>query len=355
VDAEFHQDDLDDLLPEWTELFGQDDRATPFQSPVWSRAWARHFAGAARPWIVTVRDGGRLVGLLPLWRERVCGLRLLRVSGEPADYCDILALPAVRDEVEVTAARHLLSRRDQWDALILGQLLPGSGMPRAIDRARLRASHRSGTTCPCIRLPGSFDAYLATLPSSRRTNIRRRLRNLDGGEFQLRVPPVEALPDVIDGWQGLRMRQWDAVGKRLTALQTTRSFRDLLVEVTTELMPAGLALVWEFVRGDEVIGSFINFCDSRAFYQYIGAFAPEFRGLAIGKVATAEGIRWSIATGRSYYDFTRGSEPYKYWYGAVNRISQTLVCSSGRPRSIMATRLGAYRGHVRVVAERLRG
>jgi CelD/BcsL family acetyltransferase involved in cellulose biosynthesis len=100
-------------------------------------------------------------------------------------------------------------------------------------------------------------------------------------------------------------------------------------------------LVWEFVRGDEVIGVFINFCDARSFYQYLGAFAPELGHLAIGKVATAEGIRSSIAAGRSYYDFTRGNEEYKYWYGAVDRLSPTVVLRSGRMRSIFAAHLGA--------------
>lgn len=354
MEVELHQDDLDDLLPEWAELFAQDDRATPFQSAAWARAWARRCAGAARPWIVAVRDAGRLVGLLPLWRERVCGLALLSVSGEPADYCDLVALPDVREEVEDATARYVLRLRGQWDALILGQLIPSSGLADAMERAGLRSTHRSGARCPGIPLPDSFDAYLATLPSSRRTNLRRRLRNLDEGELRLRVPSVEALPDVIDRWQSLRIRQWSAMGKRLTAIQTERRFRDLLVDVATDLVPAGLAVVWEFVRDDEVVGSFVNFCDSRAFYQYIGAFAPELGSLAIGKVATAEGIRSSIASGRSYYDFTRGDEEYKYWYGAVDQISPTVVYSSGRPRSVVATRVGAYRGRVRAVADRLR-
>jgi CelD/BcsL family acetyltransferase involved in cellulose biosynthesis len=111
--------------------------------------------------------------------------------------------------------------------------------------------------------------------------------------------------------------------------------------VTTELVPAGLALVWEFVRDGEVVGSFINFCDARAFYQYLGGFEPELGQLAIGKVATAEGIRSSIAAGRSYYDFTRGSEPYKYWYGAVDRLSPTVVLTGERVRSRLAGRLAA--------------
>jgi CelD/BcsL family acetyltransferase involved in cellulose biosynthesis len=354
VDVDLHQGDLDDLIPEWGQLFALDDCATPFQSPAWISAWGRFCANGSQPWIVAVRDGGRLVGVLPLWRERLYGLSLVGLCGDPADYCDLIALPEVRVSVAQATARFLVRERPQWDALILGQLIPGSAMLEAMERAGLRGSHSSAEPCPGIPLPETFNAYLATLPSNRRTNLRRRLRNLDDGELELRVPAVEQLPTVMDRWQALRIRQWGAAGKRLTPIQTERRFRDLLVEVATELVPAGLAAVWEFVREEEVVGAFINFCDGRAFYQYIGAFAPELGSLAIGKVATAHAIRWSIATGRGYYDFTRGNEEYKYWYGAVDRISPTVVYGGRRTRSLLATRVSAHRGRMRVLADRLR-
>jgi CelD/BcsL family acetyltransferase involved in cellulose biosynthesis len=55
--------------------------------------------------------------------------------------------------------------------------------------------------------------------------------------------------------------------------------------------------------------------------------------MAIGKIATAHGIRSSIEAGRSYYDFTRGGETYKYAFGAVDRMSPSVVLTSDRVRS----------------------
>jgi CelD/BcsL family acetyltransferase involved in cellulose biosynthesis len=99
----------------------------------------------------------------------------------------------------------------------------------------------------------------------------------------------------------------------------------------------------------------VNFCDARTFYQYLGAFAPELGSLAIGKIATAEGIRSSIAARRGYYDFTRGAEDYKYWYGAQDRLSPTIVFASGGVRSVLTGRVGALRAHLIATADRLRG
>jgi CelD/BcsL family acetyltransferase involved in cellulose biosynthesis len=355
VEAALYDGALDDLLPEWKELFAADCRATPFQSPAWVRAWGRHWARGMRPWIVVVRRQGRLVGLAPLWRERALPhVRSLRAGGEPADYWDLLALPDARGEVEAAVAQELRRRRGEWDALNVMSLPPGSTTAGTLERCGLHVTQRSLVACPGVVLPDSFDAYLATLPSRRRTNLRRRLRHLDEGELELRVPRLEDLPNAIDRWQALRVTQWGAMGKQLTRAQTTHQFRDFLVDVVAELIPAGRALVWEFVRAGEVVGSFVNFCDERTFYQYVGAFAPELGGLAIGKIATAEGIRSSIAAGREYYDFMRGAEDYKYWYGAQDRLSPTVVFASGGARSVLKGRAGVLRDQLVAAAERLR-
>lgn len=335
-----HQDEIEELLPEWASLFAADDRATPFQSPGWVRAWWRHFGAGSRPWLLAVRDAGQLVGLVALRSQRVFGLRLLRIDGEPGDYWDVLALPGYRSAVEHLAARELRRRQREWDILVLSQLRQGSSTATTLAHAGLSPVHRSAMPCPGLTLPDSFDAYLASLPTSRRKELRRCLRSLNGDELRLRVPPVDELPAAISRWQALRVRQWTARGKRLTPEHREERFRDFVVEVTTALVPAELALVWEFVRDGEVVGSYVNFCDSHVFYQYLGGFAPELGRLSIGKVATAEGIRSSIAAGRSYYDFTRGAEEYKYWYGAVDRPSPTVVLTRPGARWVRAVGLG---------------
>jgi CelD/BcsL family acetyltransferase involved in cellulose biosynthesis len=341
MDATLHQGEIGEFLPEWAELFAADDRATPYQSPAWARAWWRHWGEGSKPWLLAVRDAGQVVGFAPLRSDRVLGLRRLVINGEPGDYWDVLARPECRNAVEQVVAEELQRRKRDWDVLVLSQLPPESELADALERAGLRTMHRSSVACPGMTLPDSFDEYLATIPTSRRTNLRRRLRNLDDGELELRVPAVHELPAAIDRWQELRVRQWAAMGKRLNRQHTKPRFRDFIVEVTTELVPAGLALVWEFIHAGEVVGSFINFCNARALYQYLGGYAPELGRLAIGKVATAEGIRSSIAAGRSYYDFMRGAEAYKYWYGAADRLSPGVVMSGGGARSALAGRLGA--------------
>jgi CelD/BcsL family acetyltransferase involved in cellulose biosynthesis len=334
--AQLHEGDTDQLVPEWAELLRTDDRATPFQSPAWVCAWWRHWAERARPWVVTVRDEGRLVGLLPLCCESVAGLRILRTGGEPGDYSDTLAVPELRVQVEAEIAGELRTRAGEWDALVMGQLVPGSTTAVAIERAGLRASHRAATACPGIALPETFDAYLAGLPKDRRGNLRQHLRRLDRGDLEIREPGLEELPQAVERWQTMRVREWRAMGKNLNPAHATVKFRRLLVDALTGLIPDGLAQFWEFHRHGRPVGSFVNFCDERTFYHYLGAFHPDARSVGIGKIATAEAIRRSIEDGRTYYDFTRGGEPYKYWFGATDRQSGSVVLPGARRRSLVA-------------------
>jgi CelD/BcsL family acetyltransferase involved in cellulose biosynthesis len=206
-----------------------------------------------------------------------------------------------------------------------------------IDRLRgpgLQLHEREYNRNPGIELPSSFEDYLATLPQTRRTNLRRRLRHLDDGELELReVTLADELGPAVARWHELRVRQWDTLGKPLMREHRSARFRNFFTDLLRELVPAGLALMWEFRQAGELVGSYVNFVDARAFYQYLGGFEPSASGLGIGKIATGLGIRSSIEGGRQYYDFLLGAESYKYWYGATDRESVSLVLGSRRSRS----------------------
>jgi CelD/BcsL family acetyltransferase involved in cellulose biosynthesis len=346
--AELRRDAVDTLLPAWEALFAGDDHATPFQAPGWARAWWRWWGEGAQPWTIAVWDAGELIGLAPFASRRVHSMRVLRVLGEePGDYWDILALPQRRLEVEQAVAAELYRRRDQWDAIVVSRLPANSTTPKAFARTGLGTRLRVEMVSPGMELPSTWDAYLATLPTKARTNLRRRLRTLDDGELEVREPPVAELPRAMHRWQDIRIRQWRDRGRELIPEHGSDRFREFLLDAAASLARDKLVTVWEFLRGGDVVGSYVNFCDRRVFYQYLGGFEPELGSLGIGRIATAHGIRCSIAAGRHYYDFARGGEAYKYSFGAVDRISPTILVTSSRARSRGALFGGLLTGRLR--------
>jgi CelD/BcsL family acetyltransferase involved in cellulose biosynthesis len=330
-----HLGPVSELFAAWAALHTASPSATPFMSAGWARAWWPHFAPRAQPFVLVVRQGDEVVGLAPLVLRRRGGFRILEPAGmEPGDYWDVLAAPEHRAAVAAAVAEALLEHRDEWDAWILRCAPPDSPIEDALDAAGLRSLVRPRIQSPSLQLPDTFDAYLDALPASHRQNLRRHLRRLDGGEVTLReVSDPAELPAAVERWALLRGHQWEAAGRTINPEHMTPRFAAFLRAVVRELVPLGMAHLWEFERDSQVVGSYVNFADARRFHWYLGGFDPQVAPLGLGKIAIGHGIRRSIEAGRLEYDFGRGAEPYKYWYGATDRLLAARVVAHDRPRS----------------------
>jgi CelD/BcsL family acetyltransferase involved in cellulose biosynthesis len=327
---------FDGIAAAWERLHAQSPLATPFMSAGWARAWWAAWEDAAEPFTVVVRDGDEVVGLAPLVRRRRGPLRVLEPVGmDPGDYWDALSAAGREREVADAVAAALREQRGAWDAWILRCAPPASPVPGALDA--LPALRRPPIPAPHIALPEDFDAYLKGLSSSHRQNLRKHLRRLDDGEVELdEITDPARLPEVVERWQGFRRAQWEAQGKDINPEHVSPRFAAFMLACLRELLPAGAALVWEFRVDERVVGTYVNFADADAFYWYLGGFDPAVVKLGLGKIAIGHGIRTSIAAGRARYDFGRGAEPYKYWYGAVDRPLVARVVGNGSARSRLA-------------------
>jgi len=348
--AEVHRGPLDALLPEWHELYRRDPDATPFSSAGWARAWWPHWSADSRAWIVTVRENGRLVGLAPLVAAKRGPFRVLTELGRPpGNYWQLLAVPELRDVVAGAVAAEIRDRADEWHALLLGGMREGSAFEAALRQAGLRVRARRPAPYPGIALPGSFEEYLAALPRKRRKDLRRHMRRLDDGRLELRdVTGARELRDAIDRWQAIRVRWWESRDKDMDPEHASTRFRDFVADAMVELVPLGLAQVWEFRHDGEVVGVEVNLMDDDRYYSWMGAYDPSVASLGLGKLAIGESIRASIEAGRSYYDLMVGDEEYKYWYGAEDRHCRWMMVGNDRPASRIALAAGA-------IADRIRG
>lgn len=70
------------------------------------------------------------------------------------------------------------------------------------------------------------------------------------------------------------MRWWDERDKDMTALHGTPRFREFMRDVVLDLVPRGLAVVWELRRSGELEGVVIGLQDERSFYWWTSGFEP---------------------------------------------------------------------------------
>jgi len=330
--VELH-DSLESILPEWEELFRADLHATPFMSPQWARAWWPTWGVSGRPWIIAVRENGRLVGLAPFLLRRRGPLRVLAQPGSHPSR-DVLAVPELRADVAETVAAEIVHRRREWDLLATTWFPESSAIERSLRQGALRFRHRRTAAYPGIELPDSFDEYLASLPRKRRKDLRRHLRRLDDGVLEVQqVNGTAAIKAAVDRWQALKLSWWDTKEAEIHPGQRGPQFVGFLRDLMVLMIPAGLGEVWELRHSGQVVGVEISLVDRRTFYSWQGGYDPAVAHLGPGKVAIGEGIRLAIAAGRRYYDLMRGGQDYKYWYGCHDRNGHSVLVGNDRMTS----------------------
>ncbi|MDQ3810029.1 MAG: glycosyltransferase, partial [Chloroflexota bacterium] len=112
---------MEAIRGEWLELW-RSGGASVFQHPDWLIPWCRPF-NVHEPWLVHVRESGRLVGLAPLLIYTRAGERILTLmGGGVSDDQDVLVRPGFRAAVMRALWEYLAQRGDQWDVCELENL-----------------------------------------------------------------------------------------------------------------------------------------------------------------------------------------------------------------------------------------
>lgn len=331
-------EDLDAALGDWERLQAADPGLTPFNSAAWARVWLEHWDSNIEPWLMRVSQDGRVVGIAPLALQRVRGVRVLSMLGkEPGDYWEVIAAPSDRAAVAQAVGTELRRKARAWDVGVVSCLPVRSDTLGGLESAGLRVFRRPPVRSPAIRLPSSFEDYLGTLSSNRRGNLRRHLNRLDRGELTVdEIREADRIPEVMSSWRELRIRQWRDTGRHLNPSHAEERFYRFMVQAALALLDSGSTALWQIFHGERLAGVYLNFCDQRSFYWYLGGYEPDLGALGVGKIVIAATIRSSIEARREWYDFTRGEDSYKYWYGAEDRLLDSVLLGHGRGRSRLA-------------------
>ncbi|HSI29828.1 MAG TPA: hypothetical protein VK951_00750, partial [Miltoncostaeaceae bacterium] len=177
---------LDGIAREWDELAVT--CARPGSSPDLLMAWWRHLAPAgARPRVVAVRQGGRLVGLAPfLLHDGPRRRPAVRLFGTPSlpQRAGILAAPGHEPAVWTLVAQTLGRSEPRPAVVSLERVDADAAWPRALARAWPGAT--GARLLWEFRIPGqalsmsagSFDAWMAGRSQNARRDVRRTAKRV---------------------------------------------------------------------------------------------------------------------------------------------------------------------------------
>ena len=300
----------------WNTLLALSAQPSVFMTWQWQAAWLRAYGGGRPLQLLAASDATEsLVALLPL-HEAEPGLWRIVGGVDVSDYLDLIAAAGREEEAWEALLQHRAADRSAWHlrgiraesptAQRLPGLAPAHGLTATVEREE---------RCPVLRLPESWDAYLAMLSGKARHEMRRKMRKLEAELPDVRVRHVTG----STGWDGaldqfLRLHRLSRTGKAKFMDETMeRFFRDAL----GSLAAAGWARLWFLDSADTPIAAFICTEYGPSVGLYNSGFDPVHARLAPGIVLLGHVIRDAIERRVPVFDFLRGEEPYKYAFGPV--------------------------------------
>ncbi len=316
------------FIEAWLALLQDLPASSYFQTPDWVVTWWRH-VGRPPTKVAVWRDAtGQPDAVVTLSdrRERAHPRLPIRIrfmsnagSGRPysADHCGW----AVRAD-RLSDVRAWLSQEARRRPLLLRHLDVETGVPCVPRHARMVFTN------PCPRVATATDVSRLNISANFRQQLRRYRRKLDAAGATFRwVAPDEMTPQDIDVL-------WSLHQSRRSLLDRPSSFR---MQQSAELH-RDLVRVAGPGRGPSMllaehdgtpIGAVYGFLWRDTFFYYQGGWLADWAPMRLGMALHAEAITSAHARGVRTYDLLRGSEDYKYRFGARDRVDEAWLLPRG--------------------------
>jgi len=309
------------LASEWNPLVHRTASDVPFLTVEWQRTWWQYFGNDNSLLVYAFRDeAGVLCGIAPLFLAHESGQRQLHTVGcaDICDYLDLIVAPGCEQAV-FTALLDALSAPDvpAWDAIDLCNIPEASRTPEVLGtlaQARSwRVTKSTQEVCPLIRLPTTWEDYLASLDKKERHELRRKLRRAESEEsVQLYITEgFDTLDADLDAF--ITLLVMSRPDKASFMSDQMRAFFHAAGHVARR---AGWLQLAFLQVGDVNAAAYMNFDYASRIMVYNSGLDPKnFQWLSPGIVLMGKLIQQAIEKKRAVFDFLRGNEDYKYRLG----------------------------------------
>lgn len=315
---------LDALEPEWWDLWRRCPAATPFGSPAWAIPWWRAFRPGALA-AVAVRAGGRLVALAPSFVEDgEYGRRLLPIGIGITDYLDVLVDPDAAAEAGRLLAAGALAAAGGgcWSLEDLPPFAAALALPPGSGTSEEMAEQAA---CPVLDLPAHEDA-LCVVPARQRRKIRMAQHRTARRDGVVEAVGPDGMTEFLADLVALHRSRWETRGEGgVLADARVRAFH---ADAMPLLARAGLVRASRLRVAGRTVAAHYGLASPGRAYAYLGGFDPDFAFESPGTILLADAIERAGREGAREFHLLRGQEPYKYAWGASDRMSRRRVIRS---------------------------
>ncbi|MGO9087492.1 MAG: GNAT family N-acetyltransferase [Terriglobales bacterium] len=310
---------LEALSADWDRLWRADPDGEIFQSFGWARAWWRCYADTVALCSLAVFEGERLIGIVPLVRDRD---RIVFLGGRHADYCDLLCERGRGAEVFETGLEALLQLPD-WKECVLRNLKTDS--QALVQSAKLPARLRRyvqrvpGEDCYTILLGENGDGLGSLIGKGHTKRRLNKLRKAGALTFRHIETKAEAQAQ-LSAFFLHQVRRRVLAGKDSPAPELCTFLRNLIdeLDLTRELRFGVLEL------NDRPLAWHLSFHLNGKLLFYQQTFDVDAWDYSPGEVLIHELLGYARENVTREVDFTRGNEPFKDRFTTHTRESYSL-------------------------------
>jgi len=324
------------LKPEWDELLGVSPVNSLFLTWKWLSTWWKNLAEDRKLHIITVHRDNKIIAIAPLcvrpvrsvWFWQVRTFEFLGVGYVGSDYPDLIIRPGHEQQAIQALVFYMLNQHIILNfSLVLRNSCYLSEFADLIKQQGWRVLSNNTHVCPYIPLTGhDWESYLATLGSSHRYNLRRRIKNLHKEFTSVQFEQVkteqqveETLAKLIE----LHNRRWDKQGG-------SDAFHrpDLLrfhADISKITLKKDSLRLYQLRLDGNVVAVLYGFKYNNIFYYYQSGYDLEYSRYSVGLVIMGLTIKSAIEDGMDKYDFLHGDEEYKYLWATQQRELEQLI------------------------------
>lgn len=323
------------IAESWRELANGE----PMLSPDWLLPWWANYSDAGELFLLQVLDhGGRTVGIAPLYMRNVLGTNRIQMLGDGhvcSDYLRWVCSPDQTEAVSNAIVEYLSKYIDSFGAfrsfeMILEGMQSSSiqtdQILRCFQNHGYHPRRRSIESSYRIPLPTSWEEYLGRLDSSPRRKARKILSRIESGELDYQTSSEHEevllrLPDLI------RLHQMRRGTLGQPGCYADSRFERFIRHAMPLLVEQGMARLEWCSHNGTVIAIHFMLTGADSVYMYQSGVNPEMMDLEPGHALTVLAIRQAIREKRKCYDFLRGNEKYKAFWGGVEEPLATIRIS----------------------------
>jgi CelD/BcsL family acetyltransferase involved in cellulose biosynthesis len=318
-----------ELRTEWNILLEKSAMPSVFLTWEWLYSWAECFLDQKRRlFIICVHDRGEIVGIAPLYLERVrfVGMILKRLSflGTPesgSDYLDVIMKKGKEREITSSIYKYITTEASsKWDYLMLADLQSTSlFLLYFMSQIGIEGKYVEITRasyCPVAVLPGSIDLFLSGLSRKKREQFRRHsgiLQPIGQLRHESRYGNENELIDIFFNLYELR---WGGNSEKL------QNF----VKSYISKKPNNAELQIDLLKCDEVyVAGLLHFRYKQTLLMYLMAVDKKFNPkISTGNILVGLCMQNAINQGISTYDFLKGEESYKFHWATHGNVSNNI-------------------------------